>query len=480
MTTSPAPQQASAPLSNERAASIGWYFIESYYNFYNSNIESIHKLYHPKASLSHAGFPSTGTSDGDKIHQASGIDAVKARFSNDPQLKKNDSRIVVSNADIQVSLGDKILIVVTGEWSKGGSPYWSFSQTFLLSPGRKENSLDLTNDILRFPGFQDFSRKEGKEEIEEAKEVVAEPKTEAKETKVETKVASEPKAEAVKAAAPKGVAEPKSAEPKNEQEEKSAEPEQKPKKAEATVAATSNKVAAAAAVAATKPEVKDTAKPEEAEDLSSGSAPKLSWAANLAATTVKPTTKTSSKSPVEASATLAEGSSNATSTVASPPSSPLATAVTVASTATKTASVPAATTGANGPKYKKDEWFPIYIRGIRDPISEDSLRKHLSAKFGPIKFLKVNVFIALCDFVDFESQQKALDAKETTISGITIQLEVRESKGGSSNNSSSNNSNGGYTKVGGSKNSSTKENKKPNGDKRIRDKKQGKKVIPAK
>lgn len=478
MTTSPAPQQAQAPLLNERAASIGWYFIESYYNFYNSNIESIHKLYHPKASLSHAGFPSTGL-DGDKIHQASGIDAVKARFSNDPLLKKNDSRIVVSSADIQVSLGDKILIVVTGEWSKGGLPYWSFSQTFLLSPGRKENSLDLTNDILRFPSFQDFSRKEGKEEIQEAKEVVTEPNTEAKENKVEAKVAPEPKAEAIKAAAPKAAAEPKSVEAKTEQEEKSGEPEQKPKKVEATVAPTSNKVAIAAAVAATKPEAKDSAKPEEAEDSGSGSAPKLSWAANLAATTVKPTTKTSSKSPVETSASLAEGSSNATSALASPPSSPLATAVTVASTATKVNSVPATTTGANGPKYKKDEWFPIYIRGIRDPISEDSLRKHLSAKFGPIKFLKVNVFIALCDFVDFESQQKALDAKETTISGITIQLEVRESKGGSSSNSGNNN-NGGYTKVGGSKNSSSKDNKKPNGDKRIRDKKQGKKVIPAK
>lgn len=106
--------------------------------------------------------------------------------------------------------------------------------------------------------------------------------------------------------------------------------------------------------------------------------------------------------------------------------------------------------------------------------------------------MKVNVYIALCDFVDFESQQKALDAKETTINGVTIQLEVRESKSingnvspPSNNNKNNNNGNGnsneskndnGYIKVGANKGTNAKDKKVK--DKRVgggNDKKQSKK-----
>lgn len=187
---------------------------------------------------------------------------------------------------------------------------------------------------------------------------------------------------------------------------------------------------------------------DAAADIARTSGPKLLWAANLAATTAKkPTARSGLVVLVDESKDTHESSAAATST-----SSPVATAAVAAKPSTY------------GPKYKKDEWFPIYIRGIRDPITEELLRKHLSAKFGPIKFLKVNIFIALCDFVDYELQQRALDAKETTLSGITIQLEVRESK-----------ANNGYTKVGA---------KGPKGpfkekllDKRLKERKQTKKVV---
>lgn len=75
----------------------------------------------------------------------------------------------------------------------------------------------------------------------------------------------------------------------------------------------------------------------------------------------------------------------------------------------------------------KEDWFPIYIRGVKD-IDEDKLKNHLTKKFGEIKFFRVFVNIALCDFVEGDAQKKALEAKETEVDGYVIQLEVRESK----------------------------------------------------
>ncbi len=469
MTTSPTrppPQTLGQPLLHDRATSIGWYFIESYYDFYNSHIDAIYKLYHPNAALSHAQFPmvpSAGsTRDRAKLYRATGVEAIRARFANDDGLQKKDNRIVVTSADIQICLANKILIVVTGEWSKGGSPFYAFLQTFLLSPGRKENILDLANDILRFPGVQVYTREPQPDPKEVETETTAKAEVELEEAKKAEESEQEQPAESAAAAAATTTA-PAAAAATAPAGATTTAPAgattTAPAGATATAPAAATSTAPAAATATTPaaaaPEAKDVP-PEGAEgevadaaaDIARTSGPKLLWAANLAATTAKkPTARSGLVVLVDESKDTHESSAAATST-----SSPVATAAVAAKPSTY------------GPKYKKDEWFPIYIRGIRDPITEELLRKHLSAKFGPIKFLKVNIFIALCDFVDYELQQRALDAKETTLSGITIQLEVRESK-----------ANNGYTKVGA---------KGPKGpfkekllDKRLKERKQTKKVV---
>ena len=43
--------------------------------------------------------------------------------------------------------------------------------------------------------------------------------------------------------------------------------------------------------------------------------------------------------------------------------------------------------GGGGGKFRKEDWYPIYIRGIR-LLDEKELKDHLSKKFGELKFLK--------------------------------------------------------------------------------------------
>ena len=71
------------------------------------------------------------------------------------------------------------------------------------------------------------------------------------------------------------------------------------------------------------------------------------------------------------------------------------------------------------------------------------MKDHLSKKFGELKYFKVNENICLADFVNQDAQRRALEAKETTLNGISISLEPRESKTGNSYHGTSGN-NGSY------------------------------------
>lgn len=510
MTTSPAtpstPQLSNQgqALTSDRAASIGWYFIESYYDFYNKSIESIYKLYHSNAFVSHANFPNKND-DSRTLHKASGIEAIKKRFLSDAALKEGNNRIVVTSADIQVCLQDKILIVVFGEWSKNNSPFWQFTQTFLLCPGKNENTFDLANDNLRFVDFEEYKKptkeevivepkevskekltavetkgeaikpvkpqepksaaptsngelKQEKEKVEDAKkeskdikkaetnapeqkqnphtdlksEISAEPRAEHKdepkteqkteqkaETKTEQKVEprteqkAEPKVEKkVEQKEPKveQKTEPKPeqkpvAKPEQKQEQKPEQTtEQKPEvKTQATTSDSHNEPK-------TESETEQMPEPTNEEFSQSSTSRPISWAA-LAAQQPPPSAKPSVMSPAKTPATLAVKKTPpiAHTQQTQPPAQP---------------QQPQPT--SNG-KYKKEDWFPIYIRGVKD-IDEDKLKNHLTKKFGEIKFFRVFVNIALCDFVEGDAQKKALEAKETEVDGYVIQLEVRESK----------------------------------------------------
>lgn len=438
----------------ERAASIGWYFIESYYDFYNQNVESIYKLYHPNASLLHSTFP--GSVKTRTIHKATGLESIKGRFSGDSTLRNAKNRIVILSADIQVSLRDKILIVVFGEWSRSGSPYYPFTQSFILCPGKKENTFDLANDNLRFIDLEGLSEALVREEPEKIDQESA-PHSNSGVEQSSAVVNEENKSQKIGTSIPN--LEVSSKEPelnghidkedtrkgndfeKPEQSRHSQEPiksgilwsdfdDETPSdnKQEGNVEETIEQSNAAeiskvSSKADSKNVVKqnvqeladDTNKEKETTETSALPSQKhdedlkqsqpLSWAALAASSAKSGVAGTTPKASVRKTTQTAAG--------ALPSQTP-------------------AQPNSNG-KYKKEDWFPIYIRGVKD-INEEVLRKHLVKEFGEIKFFRIFVNIALCDFVDGESQRRALDAKETVVDGTVIQLEVRESKNSTKSN----------------------------------------------
>lgn len=423
MTTSPTPVQeerkltpnsGTAPvkesLSEERVSNIGWYFIKSYYDFYIAKLDVIHKIYHDNASILHDAFPEEGKKgNGDDelttSYKAQGTDAIKKCFAEHLSGGGNDNnRIVITSATFQVSLEKNIIIVTFGEWSKNDSPFKQFTQTFVLTPGKRESTYDVANDVLKFiesNGFKDNQEvKDDKEEVAEEKPVatkeepVPEPETEPEKEKVE--------------------------EEKVEAETKEAEPEKKELAVEEPNKEETPK---------SEPLEKEEESPKEEVKLEEPAKPKsppqpMTWA-DLAYQAV-PTSKPASK----------------------PTSKPTTSASTAASTPTSAKKAPVAATQSTGGsgKFKKDEWYPIYIRGIRT-IDEKVLKDHITKKFGELKFFRTNQNIALCDFVYKEAQRKALEAKETTLDGVVINLEPRELKTGNNFH----NSNGNYKKKFGDK-----------------------------
>ncbi|EDK39919.2 hypothetical protein PGUG_04017 [Meyerozyma guilliermondii ATCC 6260] len=410
---SPAASVGPAALSEKRASSIGWYFIESYYGFFNDGIDNIHKLYHPQASVSHSSFPSDNSEK--VLHQAVGIDAIRKRFT---KIEPAVNRIVISSADIQVCLQDKILIVVYGEWSRDNGPFWQFSQTFLLCPGKRETIIDLANDVLRFVDYNSFSTAKEEEEKTEKTETTEKTEGEKPEAEKVDKTGEKPALTAEKPAE-KSISETKSESDKPTAEKTRAEPEPSAESAseQADYVPSGSTGDAETAPSSVEPETQqESGKGETNNDADHSaeseqtSAPEekgpLTWAA-LAATAKESRAQAAKPAPRKVSTPSA---------VSSPPASGSA-----------AASVAGNGVSSGNGKYKKEDWFPIYIRGVKD-VEENSLRDHLTKNFGPIKFLKSNMNIALCDFQDAESQRRALNAKETTVDGIAISLEVRESK----------------------------------------------------
>lgn len=387
MTTSP-PPSSNGELKPD---SIGWLFIEKYYQVYTKDLANIYRLYDTGASITHDKFPGE-----DKVvFQARGHDAIKTHFGKVDQRK---NRIVITGADFQFSVDKSILIVVFGEWAKADSQYWQFVQSFVLTPS-KEKVYDVANDILKFVDFNGEAAKveetvstattattaEAKAEVVEPvekaeKEVKEEPKEEKKEPKEEKEEKKEPKEEKKEVKKEEPKEDKKEVKKEVKEEKKEDKPKEKVEKAEAKVEA--------------RDKGKKSQSPQPKEHKKHDNAP-LSWA-DLAA-----------KEPPKSQKTA----------VASP---------SVAKVAPVPAVVKKPTPPANGNKYKKDDWYPIYIRNV--DVDTELLKETLVKQFGPVKFFKRNLKVVLCDFETKEDQEAAIKAKSIKIGDNVISLEPREAR----------------------------------------------------
>lgn len=399
---------AKAPADDLSTESIGWLFIQKYYSTYTSECNKLFSFYGANASLLHDGFPK---SDVKTVNQAVGIDAIKTFFTTQADSTEQN-KVVVSRADFQRSVEGSILIVVCGSWIRE-TAMWQFVQTFVLSEKAKA-VYDIANDVMKVFDFSDLDEKpvamnEVLAEAEKETPVAVEPvengtaEEEAKkpeDKEVPAEVAEAATSEAAVAAAitspapPASSASPAASRTPSAPAEK-AEPEKVSKEAKAEA----------------KPEAKLDAKPEAKPAPKNSEKP--TWA-NLAA--IEP------KNPPKNTAVASTAAKTATA-AAAPVKKP---APVSAAAATAAAASTATQQHQNGNKFRKEEWYPIYIRNVE--VTEEELTAALIKQFGDIKFFKKSNRAALCDFRRKEDQQKALEAKEIVVNGNVISLEPRVHK----------------------------------------------------
>lgn len=386
--------------------SVGWLFVKKYYSTYATAIESLYSFYDGNASLLHDGFPTSSNEndckDAKTVHVASGNDAIKAYYEEQANGTEK-SKIVIESADFQLSIEGGILIVVCGSWKRGSSNLWHFLQTFVLS-AKGETVYDVSNDVLRFFDLsEDYKEKKVivnrvEPSVQKTIDYVDEAKPELDgDNEIESKesISTEVSVPSTTATVP-SAAVPVPSTSELEGSEKS-ETENKKE----TVDVSSASLTQAPPAEDTKPvEVEQSVSSEDEKPTLP--AAKQTWA-NLAA--IEP--KISSK-------------------VASVPASTTVVKSTPSPAATKATSPSQQPTSTNGSKFKKEEWYPIYIKHVE--VDDEELKSVLIKLFGEIKFYKRSNKAALCDFKHKADQQKALEAKEIVVKGNVILLEPRVHK----------------------------------------------------
>lgn len=119
---------------------IGTSFVKQYYLQMHQNPSQLHRFYQEDSSLAHGG-NELGTSEA--------VKGQKAIHEKIQSLDLTDCRARIKQVDSHATLGNGIVIQVTGELSTHGSLMRSFVQTFVLAP-KSETHFYILNDIFRF------------------------------------------------------------------------------------------------------------------------------------------------------------------------------------------------------------------------------------------------------------------------------------------------------------------------------------------
>lgn len=420
----PAPEQPALP------DSIGWLFVEKYYEVYTRDIANLYKLYDKQAVVSHDQFPALATQDDAKVEfQARGTEAIRSHFRKEAGDSPKTNRVVITSADFQFSFKESILIVVCGEWARGDSQYWQFIQTFVLTPS-KEKVYDVANDVLKFVDFGEFrdtpvvkreqeavsKAESGKTESEKP-----EPKEEKTQPKDEKPVSKAPE----KSSETAEVSGEKPTENGQKTETKAVKQEPKPEKVSVEAEAVEN------AASSTEQTVSSSEKEAASTEKEAHSTDKVEEApreVNDDENTVPGETENASPAqPILWAALAAKEPPKSTVNNASVASPSAAKAVPTPTPVVKKPTPPqqAPPPYANG-KFKKSDWFPIYVRNVE--VGQEELKAALDKQFGKTKYFAKNERVVLCDFYTREAQEKALKAKEIRLGNNTIYLEPREAR----------------------------------------------------
>ncbi|KAK0083936.1 hypothetical protein PV325_007917 [Microctonus aethiopoides] len=121
---------------------VGREFVRQYYTLLNRAPQYLHRFYSNNSTFIHGGL---GNKDRDII-PAIGQKEIHQKIQ---QLKFCDCHTRISQVDSQTTLGDGVVVQVTGEFSNAGNPMRRFTQTFVLA-AQAPKTYYVHNDIFRY------------------------------------------------------------------------------------------------------------------------------------------------------------------------------------------------------------------------------------------------------------------------------------------------------------------------------------------
>uniref|UniRef100_A0A2M4CYE3 Putative ras gtpase-activating protein-binding protein 1 n=1 Tax=Anopheles darlingi TaxID=43151 RepID=A0A2M4CYE3_ANODA len=121
---------------------VGREFVRQYYTLLNKAPDHLHRFYNNSSSFVHGGL--------DSKHQDTAlVIGQKQIHSKIQQLNFRDCHAKISQVDAQATLGNGVVVQVTGELSNDGQPMRRFTQTFVLA-AQSPKKYYVHNDIFRY------------------------------------------------------------------------------------------------------------------------------------------------------------------------------------------------------------------------------------------------------------------------------------------------------------------------------------------
>lgn len=122
--------------------SVGREFVRQYYTLLNRAPEHLHRFYNNQSSFVHGGLDPPNRETSPMIGQ-------KQIHHKIQQLNFQDCHAKIAQVDSQSTLGNGVVVQVTGELSNAGQPMRRFTQTFVLA-AQSPKKYYVHNDIFRY------------------------------------------------------------------------------------------------------------------------------------------------------------------------------------------------------------------------------------------------------------------------------------------------------------------------------------------
>lgn len=148
--------------------SVGREFVRQYYTLLNKAPNHLHRFYNNHSSFIHGGLDSHN-------REATLVIGQKNIHNKIQQLNFRDCHAKISQVDAQATLGNGVVVQVTGELSNDGQPMRRFTQTFVLAAQSPKNYY-VHNDIFRYQDLYSDDENDGESRSENDEEQDADQK----------------------------------------------------------------------------------------------------------------------------------------------------------------------------------------------------------------------------------------------------------------------------------------------------------------